>query len=170
MHNCCGQLRVIQQCGLTVSTDADPVGSPAAHDARWSASVGLVAVGWVASAAAIAWCVLATGDTPGRLLIGVTALALATGALYGTRARPRLAADRTGISVGGLTGRTDYPWATVRRMRVVRTRRFGRDVPTLELETGNRGSESERLLVFGRLELGADPRDVADTLATLRSP
>jgi hypothetical protein len=128
-----------------------------------------VVTAWVGAAAALTWCVAGPDDPAGRLLIGVTALALLAGAGYATRARPRLAAGPDGLWIGGLLGRTAYPWAAVHRLEVVHTRRLGRDVPSLELETVGPDGDDERLHVFSRLELGADPVEVADTLADLRA-
>lgn len=138
------------------------------NSARWSTPPALVLVAGLGTAGALAWCVLASGDPAGRLLIGLTAAALAAATLYGVRARPRLAADPDGILVGGLRGKQRFPWSAVRRLEVVHTRRFGRDVPTLEIETLN--GADDRLHVFSRLELGADPRDVAEELARYRRP
>lgn len=136
---------------------------PAVDNYEWAAPVALLVVGWVAAAAALAWCVWGSGDAAGRLLAGVAVLVLAGGALFGSLARPRLAATRSGVRVRGLLGRAEFGWSEVSRTRLVHTRRFGRDVPTLELEV-----RDERLFVFGRLDLGADPRDVADALEGLR--
>ena len=102
-------------------------------------------------------------DRPGRLLCGIAAVALVFVALVGTRARPRLAADLDGIEVRGLTSRTRYPWSEVERVHVVRTRRWGRETPLLEIDT--RTDDEERLLVFGRLDLGTDPEEVSERLA-----
>ncbi|MDQ2710395.1 MAG: PH domain-containing protein [Actinomycetota bacterium] len=146
----------------------------------------MLAITWSGAAGALAWCLLGPDDTAGRLLIGVTAAALAAAAAYGTRARPRLAADRRGIQVGGLRGSHQYPWSSVHSHLVVHTRRFGRDVATLEIETAESdtgetstretntssppdGGNTERLHVFSRLELGADPAEVAEHLDALRS-
>jgi hypothetical protein len=137
---------------------------------RWVTPFPLVVTAWVAAAGALAWCLAGPDDPAGRLLIGVTALALACAAGYGTRVRPRLAAGVDGLWIGGVRGRTGYPWTAVQRLDVVHTRRFGRDVPTLEVETVGPGDAGERLHVFSRLELGADPVDVAETLAALRTP
>lgn len=145
-------------------------------DNSWSVRPAGPAAAGLGAAGALVWCML-TPDPAGRLLIGLTALALGFAALYGARARPRLAADPDGITVGGLRGPRRFPWSAVRRLEVVRTRRFGRDVPTLEIETaridpatgqGPSGGAEDRLHVFSGLELGADPRDVADALAALR--
>jgi hypothetical protein len=43
---------------------------------------------------------------------------------------------------------------------VLRTRRLGRETSVLEIDTRS-AAGTERLLVFGRLDLGADPEEVA---------
>jgi len=88
---------------------------------------------------------------------------LAVAAMYGTRARPRLAVDRHGMRIAGLWRKERHPWPAVRRVRLVHTRRLGREVPTLEVEVG------DRLYVFGRLDLGEDPREVAVVVLDLRA-
>jgi hypothetical protein len=129
---------------------------------RWAPRAVLVVIGWVAAAAALAWCVFGALDAPGRLFFGVTAAVLGFAALYGTRARPRLEADRHGVRMRGLLRKTSHPWSRVDRVAVVRTRRMGREVPALEIDA------ADQLHIFGRLDLGEDPRDVADALDRLR--
>ena len=90
------------------------------------------------------------------------ALALALAGLYGTVVRPRLAADGEGVTVRGLTGRRRWSWAEV-NVRLVRTRRLGREVATLELDA------EPDLVVLGRLDLGEDPEDVVDALLAMRT-
>jgi len=119
---------------------------------------------WVLAAAASTWTVF-TDDPPGRVLLGTLALALALGGLYGVVVRPRLAADAEGVTVRGLTGRRRWTWAEV-NIRLVRTRRFGREVATLELDAV--GAEVPDLVVLGRLDLGEDPVDVVDALLAMR--
>lgn len=146
-------------------------GAEPGNEHRWAPSLALVVVGWVAAIAAVAWCMLGSSDPAGRLLGGVAAVVLTVAALFGTFARPRLAADRAGLHVRGFGGTASYGWPHVSRVRLVNTRRFGRNVPILEIEVwvgGPGADQDERLLVFGWLELGADPRDVADDLRALR--
>lgn len=136
----------------------------------WSPSVGLIVIGWTAAVAAAGWCALlfATyADPAGRLISGVTALALTVAALFGTRARPRLRADPDGLTVGGLIRSRHYPWPLVRDLRVLETRRFGLRGSLLEVDTVTADGD-ERLLVFGRLDLAEDPREVAAELLALR--
>ena len=136
----------------------------------WSPAPGLVVLGWVGAAAAAAWCVLLTtsgADPAGRLLAGCAADALVVAALFGTRARPRLRVDADGLTVGGLLRARHHPWPLVQGVRVLRTRRFGRENSLLEIDTVT-ADGGERLLLFGRLDLGADPEDVAPEVLGLR--
>ena len=131
----------------------------------WAPKVELVAVAWVLAAGAAAFAVF-TDDAPGRVLLATVALALAFGGLYGVLVRPRLAADAQGVAVRGLTRRRRWTWAEV-NVRLVRTRRFGRDVATLELDAEH--AEVPDLVVLGRLDLGEDPEDVVDALLAMRT-
>lgn len=127
---------------------------------------------WVLTGAAVAWCIwsfLAGTDPAGRLIAGLAALGLALAALSGTRARPRLEAGPDGLVVRRLTWTRYTPWARVDDVRVLRTRRFGRESALLELDLRDVDG-GERLVILGRPELGADPDDVAETLTALRPP
>jgi hypothetical protein len=125
----------------------------------------VVALAWGLAVAAAAWAVLAD-DPPGRVLLGAVALLLALGALFTTVARPRLAADQEGVAVRGLTGVRRWTWAEV-NVRLVRTRRLGRESATLEVDAEN--AEPPDLVVLGRFDLGADPEDVLEQLLGLRT-
>ena len=87
--------------------------------------------------------------------------------MFGTRARPRLRVDADGVTVGGMFRSRHHPWPFVQDVRVLRVRRFGRQTSMLELDTVSAAGD-ERLLVFGRLELAADPEDVAPEMLALR--
>jgi hypothetical protein len=121
----------------------------------------LVSVGWVAAFGAALFAVF-TDDQAGRLLISAAALVAALLALFGTIARPRLAADSGGVTVRGLMARRQWTWAEV-NVRVVRTRRLGREVSTLELDA------EDDLVVLGWLDLGVAPEDVAEAITGLRT-
>lgn len=140
-----------------------PVVPPSAK--TWAPQPAIVVVAWVLAAAAGTWAVLAD-DPPGRVLVGVVALLLLLVAVFTTVARPRLAADNEGIAVRGLTGTRRWRWAEV-NVRLVRTRRLGRDAATLEVDADN--AEPPALVVLGRLDLGADPEDVVEELLALRT-
>jgi hypothetical protein len=131
----------------------------------WAPKVELTALAWASAGLAAAWAAF-TDDPPGRVLLGAVALMLAFAGLFGTVVRPRLAADAEGVTVRGLTGRRRYAWAEV-NVRLVRTRRLGRDVSTVELDA--EAAEEPGLVVLGRLDLGTDPEDVVDALLELRT-
>ena len=144
------------------------------HDARaaaeWSPAPGLVVLAWLIAVGAAAWCVVLSAngaDPAGRLLAGVAAVGATIAALFGTRARPRLRADPDGLTVGGLLRSRHHPWPFVAQIRVLRVRRLGRETSLLEVDTVA-ADGTERLLVFGRLDLAADPEDVAPRLHALR--
>ncbi|MBP2475511.1 hypothetical protein JOF53_004383 [Crossiella equi] len=130
----------------------------------WSANPALVGVGWALAAVAAAWA-LFTGDPAGRVIALLAALVIGFLALFGTVARPRLAASPSGLAVRGLTRTEHWPWPEV-STRVMHTQRFGRRTAVLEVEVSQ--DEAERLFVLGRLDLGADPEDVVAQLAELR--
>lgn len=135
----------------------------------WSPSRGLVALAWVGALAALGWCLLVgtTGDRAGLLLAAVAAAGLGLAAVYGTRARPRLRVDASGVTVTGLAGPRHHPWTRVTGVRVLPVRRLGRTASLLEIDVVEPDGP-ERLLVFGRLDLDADPEDVAATVRATR--
>ncbi|ALG05541.1 PH domain-containing protein [Kibdelosporangium phytohabitans] len=127
----------------------------------WSSPPVLVALGWVATVGGAVWAVL-SDDTAGRVLVGMAALVAALLALHGTVARPRLAADSNGLELRRFAGKQQWTWAEV-NVRLVRTRRLGRQVSTLELDA------EDDLVVLGWIDLGSPPEDVADALRELRT-
>ncbi|HEX6359773.1 PH domain-containing protein [Actinophytocola sp.] len=125
----------------------------------------MAVLAWGLAAAAGTWAAFAD-DAPGRVLIGAVALALAATGVFTIVARPRLSADNEGIAVRGLTGTRRWTWAEV-NVRLVRTRRLGRETATVEIDAEN--AEPPDLVVLGRFDLGADPEDVVDELLALRT-
>ncbi|WP_216212374.1 PH domain-containing protein [Amycolatopsis aidingensis] len=131
---------------------------------EWAPRTAVVAVGWVLAVLAAAGTVLAAlaFDPPGAVLLGVGAVVLTVAAAHATVVRPRLAADRQGIRVRTLAGGYRLTWAEA-PIRLATVRRLGREVTTLEIDADS------GLVVLGALELGADPRDVLETLTELRT-
>jgi Bacterial PH domain len=156
-------LRSVSDRDAEARAAADPAG------AAWSPSAGLVALGWAGTVAAVTWCLLVagTGDRAGLLLAVVAALGLGIAALYGTRARPRLRVGTSGVTVGGLLGAHHHPWTQVDDVRVLAVRRLGRTSTLLEIDVVEPDG-TERMLVFGRLDLDADPDDVAEVVRAVR--
>ncbi|WP_420121090.1 PH domain-containing protein [Nakamurella sp.] len=91
-----------------------------------------------------------------RIVAGVAALALL--ALAALAHRRRLVAGPRGLLIRTIGGRRLIPWSDVRAGECGRTKRMGSS--TLEIDLVD-----EELLLFGRVELGADPADVAAALA-----
>jgi Bacterial PH domain len=144
------------------------------HDKRvsqeWSPAPGLVVLAWLLTVGATGWFValwITGADPAGSLLAATAAVGAGIAALFGTRARPRLRADPDGLTVGGLLRARHHPWPFVTDVRVLRVRRLGRETSLLEVDTVT-ASGDEKLLVFGRLDLAADPEEVAPALRALR--
>lgn len=131
----------------------------------WAPKAELAALAWVLAVLAAGWAWFAD-DPPGRVLLGLVALMLAFAGLFGAVVRPRLSADADGVTVRGLTSARRYSWAEV-NVRLVRTRRLGREVATVELDAEH--AEAPDLVVLGKLDLGADPEDVVDALLKMRT-
>ncbi|MEU3272153.1 PH domain-containing protein [Saccharomonospora sp. NPDC006951] len=129
----------------------------------WAPRVGLVAVGWLLAVAAgtSATFIALSADRPGAVLLAVATIALAAAALHGTVIRPRLAASTSGLRVRTVGGTRALAWGEV-QLRLVTSKRMGRDVTVLEVE-------ADDLVVLGWLELGTDPRDVHEELVALRA-
>ncbi|GLZ41324.1 PH domain-containing protein [Actinokineospora sp. NBRC 105648] len=139
--------------------------TPGDSSRTWAAEPKVVVVGWLLAAVAALVAVL-IGDLRGSLLLAVAALLLGLLALFGTLARPRLAADSTGITVRGLTRGRHWTWGEV-NVRLVRTRRFGRDSTAVEIDADNAAEPT--LVLLGRLDLGVDPQEVVNDLLRLRT-
>ncbi|NNH73957.1 PH domain-containing protein [Nocardia uniformis] len=132
----------------------------------WSTPPAALAV-CAAGGIVLAVAAVLSKDSAGRLLIGLAALALLVMAGVGLRQRPRLAIEpgtADPIVVRGVSGPKRYTPQQVIRARVVNYRRLGRKMPMLELDVNDDGDE--RLLIFGRWDLGAHPEDVLESLRT----
>jgi hypothetical protein len=132
---------------------------------QWSTPIGLVAFGWVLVVAAALWW-LASNTAVDRLFVGILVLVLVAACGYASACRPRLRADRDGIAVRGVRGTRRWPWSRV-DVHVERHQRLGRPVEVLELAVPDNDSAGG-LIVLSKLDLGEDPRDVAEALHSLR--
>ncbi|MGW4241267.1 PH domain-containing protein [Nocardia sp. NPDC004722] len=130
----------------------------------WSTPMGALVVCGIGGVVLAGAAFLAT-DGPGRLLIGLAAAGLLFLTVMGLRQRPRLAVepgDPVHVVVRGLAGPQRYTPEQVLRVRVVNYRRLGRRMPMLEMDVDHHGDE--KLLIFGRWDLGAHPEDVLEVL------
>jgi hypothetical protein len=119
---------------------------------------GVAAVGVAGVVMAIA-CVTSVTDTPGRVLLGIAAAGLILFASLSWRARPKLAITGAGLVVRGWWRTRTLTRSDITLIRITEFRRIGRKVRLLEIETAG-----DRLDVFTRWDLGADPLAVLDTL------
>jgi Bacterial PH domain len=126
---------------------------------RWSPpTLGIAACGIFGLILAIAAVTLIT-DPPGRILVGIAAVALLVFASHSWRARPKLAISDDGLVVRGWSRRQVLRRSDIKLVRITEFRRLARKVRLLEIDTAD-----DRLLVFTRWDLGTDPLDVLDAL------
>lgn len=135
---------------------------------EWSTPLGAVAALAVGAVVMIAAALLLGLDAPGRFLAGVAAVALLVLAALGARQRPKLAIVRVeggpAIAATRVRGRRVYRRGDIARIRIVRYPRLGRRVPMLEIDALDPDG-TERLLIFGRWDLGEDPTVVFEALS-----
>ncbi|RVW02324.1 PH domain-containing protein [Rhodococcus spongiicola] len=135
---------------------------------EWSTPLGAVAALTVGGVAMLVAALLVGLDTPGRFLAVLASLAMFVLAGLAMRQRPKLAIVRAGaepaIAATRLRGRRVYVRGDITRIRIVRYPRLGRRVPMLEIDAIDPDG-TERLLIFGRWDLGTDPTVVFDALS-----
>ncbi|MGU3436316.1 PH domain-containing protein [Actinomycetes bacterium M1A6_2h] len=127
----------------------------------WATPLSAVVFLAVGAVAMVGAAFFAGSDAAGRFLMGLAALALAVLALLAGVQRPRLTLDGDELVVKSLRGVRSYNRADIERVRIVPYPRMGRRVPMLEIDIE---APEERLIIFGRWDLGEDPRGVFDVL------
>ncbi|MFI2591812.1 PH domain-containing protein, partial [Rhodococcus erythropolis] len=108
-------------------------------------------------------------EPAGRFLLALAVIGLFVMGGLALRQRPRLAviedAGTKSIAVQRLRARHEFTREQIDRVRLVRYPRLGRRVPMLEMDIVDRPTDTEKLLIFGRWDLGTSPEDVLDVLA-----
>jgi hypothetical protein len=120
--------------------------------------MGIAGCGIAGLILAIAAVTLVT-DPPGRVLAGIAGLGLLVFASLSWRARPKLAISPEGLVIRGWFRTQVLRRTDIKIIRITEFRRIARKVRLLEIDTAD-----DRLLVFTRWDLGADPLDVLDAL------
>lgn len=135
-------------------------------EVRWATSPAAAGALILAGVALGSATFFAVPDPVGRILVGFAALVALTLAASAALLRPRLEIleDGSGIGTFRVTGRRTHPRDRIRRVRIVDYPRLGRRVPMLEIDVDD-AAGNETLLIFGRWDLGTDPRDVFDIFA-----
>jgi hypothetical protein len=130
---------------------------------RWGPRPGAFVFGGVLLATGVVWMIVAanTGD---RVIAGAVMIIVAAAMLAGWRMRDRLRASVHGLVVGSVSGSRVIAWDRVRRVEVVSHKRLGTVNNSLEVDL-----DDEELLVFGRMDLGRDPAEVAAQLVRIRT-
>jgi hypothetical protein len=126
---------------------------------EWAPSSAAIAGCGLAGVVLAISCVIVVTDIPGRLLTGIAAVGLMVFAGVSWYARPRLAIASEGLLVRGWRRRRLLRRPDIRLIRITEFRRVGRKVRLLEVDTFD-----DRLLIFSRWDLGADPLEVLDEL------
>ncbi len=118
----------------------------------WRPAPALLVVGAATAVAAVAWAVL-TRQPLDRLVAIAVAVVVAAVTVVGYRRR--LVAGPRGLLVHGIGAPRILPWSQIRSIRIERSAHLGISSATLEIDTVD-----DELLVFSRIDLGADPADV----------
>ena len=134
---------------------------PGSH--TWRPRRELLAVGCAAVIAVLAWVLLLAVDPMDRV-VGVV-IAVIVGAATAWAWRRRLVGGPRGLLVGGIGGARLVPWSQVRGLDAARSQRLGIASTTIEIDLVD-----DDLLVFGRIDLGADPVDVLSALRAFAPP
>lgn len=119
-----------------------------------AAAVGLVLFALLA---------LVAPDAPGRFLFVLAAVLLLAYVVSDLVFRPRVEMSTEGLAVNAPGARLRCAWADVDRIELDSRRRFGLAARTIEIDA------ADRLLVFSRRALGADPEEVAAVAAGFRT-
>ncbi len=118
----------------------------------WKPPRPLLVLGTGGAAGAAAWAVL-TAEPLDRLVAIFVTVVFAAGTVIG--ARRRLVAGPRGLLVHGIGSPQILPWSQIRSVRSARSAHLGISSSTIEIDTVD-----DELLVFSRIDLGADPADV----------
>ncbi|WP_197284945.1 PH domain-containing protein [Sciscionella sediminilitoris] len=145
--------------------DNSPI-NPHVTRVSWTTPVGAVVVSVLATVVSVLVAVLSSARA-GVLFWSLVAIVFAAYTVHWLRARPRLSADPSGITVRGTlhTYRLDHGQV---RVGLRSTRRLGRTGQLLELDGIDTHGE-ERLVLLGRFDLGAEPDEVHRQLTALRA-
>ncbi len=131
------------------------------RDEVWGVRPLVLVAGGVLTLALAGWFVL-TRTPEDRVVAGTAAIAALIGTVCALPARRRLAADAQGFTLRGPGGARRVAWSQVVAIQAPLRRRRGLSSTSVEIDMDDDG-----LVVLGRLELGADPADVAARLRAL---
>lgn len=134
----------------------------------WATPMGVVYAMFGGGIALAIASIIAPTEPAGRFLLALAVIGLFVMGGLALRQRPRLAviedAGTKSIAVQRLRARHEFTREQIDRVRLVRYPRLGRRVPMLEIDIVDRPTDTEKLLIFGRWDLGTSPEDVLDVL------
>lgn len=132
---------------VTLESDFPGVGAQV-----WRPARALLVIGGIAAAGAVISAVLSK-EPLDRLVAVFVAAVFTAGTVIG--ARRKLVAGPRGLLVHGIGSVRILPWSQIRAIRGARSAHLGISSSTIEIDTVD-----EELLVFSRIDLGAEPADV----------
>lgn len=146
---------------------------------RWGPRPAVFVLAGVVFVIAAGWVFIGS-RTEDRLVAGAVAVVALAGLLVALRMRDRLRASAAGLVIGTVSGQRSLAWSQIRRVEVVQQKRLGTSSTALEIDfdsveirsvdfQGAGQHSSDGLLVFGRMDLGTDPAEVADALSRIRT-
>lgn len=113
----------------------------------------------MATVGCLAWLLLVR-NSEDRLVAGTALAVFALATLAAWPLRRRLTADQHGFIVRSAAGSRSFAWFQVLSVTAPTRRRRGLASTALEIDLADDG-----LVVLGKLELGADPAEVAQVMA-----
>lgn len=152
----------VDRCSTAVRVGPRSAGTGVTEQ-RWGPRPGAFAFAGALLASGVLWMFVA-GGTGDRVVAGAVMVVVLTAVAAGLRMRDRLRASAAGLVVGTLSGKRAIPWSEVRRIEIKSHQRLGTVNRALEIDLAN-----DDLLVFGRMDLGADPAVVAQALSRIRT-
>ncbi|AZI56923.1 PH domain-containing protein [Nakamurella antarctica] len=141
---------------------SEPIAAPPGNSQHiWGPQTVLLVAGGALTAGAIVWSLLAVNSVD-KLVTGAAVLIFALMTGVGLMMRQRLTVSASGLVIGTALGRVTVTWAQVAAISTPQRSRLGVSSRTLEIDLDDDG-----LLVFGKVDLGADPTEVAAALLSL---
>ncbi len=129
---------------------------PGPGSQTWSCHRAVLVALALGTVAAAAWAIVGIAPTDRVVAVLVAVFALVGLVIAATR---RLIVGPDGFEVRSLRGTRQVGWESVRSVREVDSRRMGAAGATVEVDLID-----DTLLIFGRTELGVDPRTVGPVL------
>ena len=148
--------------GVSSRQDLPQSDNPADVPRIWGPSPVFVAIAVMILAGTIIWLIFARSPED-QVFAGLLAIGALLATVAAVMMRSRLVASSTGLRVGTMFGTKLVAWSQVHRIQITVRRHLGIGSEMLHLDLDEDG-----LFIFGRIDLGADPEEVADELRRIQ--